>query len=204
MNLNEIIRDIIPSYLEIILTWPVAIIIVSMVFLLKFSEEIRNFIQNVSSVRWGSFEALQQKQMPTKDVEEQVEQVQGVSLTQEQWSEISNLVNEKEATIKDLQDALKIMIDRSENFEFAYLNSVLVHNTKLALYWFTLQSQKSSTKENFLNIFPLPEQIDNQPMEKEAIFNALITNGLLKQNGIVYEVTDKGEKFLVHINFGRR
>jgi len=35
--------------------------------------------------------------------------------------------------------------------------------------------------------------------EKEAIFNVLLVNGLIVQNGDLFAISDKGEKFLRHI-----
>lgn len=206
MNYSEIIKEIIPLYLDLILSWPVAVLVIAFLIIFKYSEEIRNFIKNMSSVKWGPFEASH-SQGPTEDVEEKVEddlQKKGVSLTKEEWDQIENLVNQRDAQISQFQDALKATLERAENYEFAYLNLALVHNTKLALYWFTLQQSGASTKENFISLFPLPQQIRDPLTEKEAIFNALITNGLLIQDGGAYKTTDKGVKFLEHINFAKK
>lgn len=81
---------------------------------------------------------------------------------------------------------------------FSYLNSYLVPNSKITLLW--LYNHPNSTKDLFkLNIYLAP-QILNQDLEKEAIFNALISNFLIaKDERDLYMVTNSGQGFLVFI-----
>lgn len=197
------------EFLRVILSWPVVILVLCLIFFRKFSEQISSFLKNVSTVKWGTFEAQRQEGKLTEDVVAKTSAdlaAQGINLSQEQWGQIENLVSEltttrdqQGITIEKYQEALKATFERAENYEFAFLNLSLVSNTKFALLWFLSQPNKSSTKLNFSFNFQLPPQIINQTAEKEAIFNALLVNVLLTQNGEVFSISEKGEKFLRHI-----
>ncbi len=205
--------QIVNNFLGVILSWPVAVLVICLVFFIRFSSQIGAFLENISSVKWGSFEAQRQKDKQTENVAAETEAdlaAQGITLTPEQWQNIENLVNEltttrdrQGVTIQQYQEALKATFERAENLEFAYLNLALVFNSKRALQWFALQPNKSSTKQNFFLAFQLPAQIADPATEKEAIFNVLLVNNLISQNGEVFTATEKGEKFLRHIGLLR-
>lgn len=207
--------QMINTFLGIILSWPVAVLIICLVFFYRFSKQISAFLENISTVKWGSFEAQRQgdKQSATENVTEKTNEdlaAQGITLTNAQWQHIENLVNEltttqnqQSLTIQQYQEALKATFERAENFEFAYLNLALVLNSKFALLWFKAQPSKSSTKQNFCLVFQLPPQIFDHNTEKEAIFNVLLANALITQNGELFTISEKGEKFLKHIGLLR-
>ncbi len=100
--------------------------------------------------------------------------------------------------IKELETRLDTVIDLWKFYMFSYLNSYLVPNSKITLLW--LYNHPNSTKDLFkLNIYLAP-QILNQDLEKEAIFNALISNFLIaKDERDLYMVTNSGQGFLVFI-----
>ncbi len=193
-ELNSSDLQIINAFLTTILSWPVAVLILGLVFFLRFSKQISTFLGSISSVKWGSFEAQGQRDKLTEDVV-----TQGVTLTTEQWGNIENLVNQQGVNIQQYQEALKATFERAEHFEFAYLNLALVFNSKIALQWFALQPNKSSTRQNFFLAYQLPPQVIDHIAEKEAIFSILLTSGLITQNGEFFTTSEKGEKFLKHI-----
>jgi hypothetical protein len=108
---------------------------------------------------------------------------------------------EKEKLIIELQNYIQELFKLIKFYEFSYLNLYLVYNSKLALWWFYVQNiNHSATKQIFIFSFPLPEQIVNPEVEKEAIFNALLSNGLIENvSSDLYRVTLKGEEFLKFI-----
>jgi len=108
---------------------------------------------------------------------------------------------EKEKLIIELQKYIQELFKLIKFYEFSYLNLYLVYNSKLALWWFYVQNiNHSATKQIFILSFPLPEQIINPNIEKEAIFNALLSNGLIENvSSDLYRVTLKGEEFLKFI-----
>ena len=147
----------------------------------------------------------QRQQVPTsRDIEEKVAEnlkEQGIALTPQQLQQIEQAFQEKETQLANKDEAIKYLIERAELSEFAYLTLGLVYNTKVALMWFYLQPSHSSTKENFINLYTLPPQIINPLAEKEVIFNTLLTNQLLEQNGLLFTVTDKGKRFLKYLGY---
>jgi len=109
----------------------------------------------------------------------------------------------KDKTIEEKEKLIKGLFNLVRFYDFSYLNLYLVFNSKLTLLWFYNQGlQHSSTKELFLLTFPLPPQIQNPQLEKEAIFAALTSNNLLNlTENAIYKVSPKGEQFLKHIKF---
>lgn len=212
MNTKEIL-EIILEYLKIFFSWPVAFFVFSLIFVLKFKESIKLFLENIASIKVRPFEASQrQTKGPDEKIEDQITenlQEQGITLTQEQIQQVegafSNLTKEKETKEQECENKDQIIqyfVERSELYEFAYLSLYLVHNSKLALLWFYNQISNSSTKENFISQYVLPPpQIINPIAEKEAIFNALMVNGLLEQTGVLFKISEKGTKFLKHTKF---
>ena len=165
------INQIIIEYLKVLLSWPTITFFLVIIFLFKFSESIKIFLSNLRSFKAGLFELNQQQSLPTR-VEKKVE---------------GKLENKKITLEK-----------RAELFEFAYLNLYLVYNTKQALLWFYFTP---STRENYIFTFILPPQAINQSVEKEAIFNALLANELIWQEGILFKITEKGKQFLKFLGY---
>lgn len=202
--------DLILSYIQVILSWPVAFFVVSVIFIFKFRYSIKIFLENIASIKVGPFEASQhQRKSPTENIEDQVAEnleEQGIKLTKSQLKEIGdafdNLSKEKErkdTEITNQGQTIKYLLERSELYEFSYLNLLLVQNSKNALLWFHSQFSNSSTKENFMAQYILPPQIVNPIPEREVIFNVLLVNGLLEQNGILFKISEKGVRFLKHV-----
>ncbi len=211
MNIKEIL-EIILEYLKIIFSWPVAFFVFSLIFVLKFKESIKLFLENIASIKVGPFEASQrQTKGPEERIEDQITenlQEQGITLNKVQLQQVedafSNLTKEKEEKEQEIENqsqVIKYFIERAELYEFAYLSLYLVQNSKLALLWFYNQISNSSTKDNFTLQFPLHPQIINPVAEKEAIFNALLINGLLEQASGFFKISEKGIRFLKHIKF---
>lgn len=160
------IIEIIPRYLEILISWPMAISVVGLFFFMNFKEEIKDFLINMKSFKAGAFEATRQG---AGDI------------------------------VKNERSVPTEPVEKAEFFEFEYLKLALVQNSKFAVWWFYNYPSHSSTRENFMSSFSLPSEI-NTVGEKEAIFTILLSTGLIKEKGTLFEVSDKGEKFLKYIN----
>jgi len=185
MNINQIILE----YLSILLSWPLLVFILGIVFLFKFSNSIKTFLENLRSLKAGPFEFSQQ-QKPPEEIEKKIEdklEESGITLEKE----------DKEFQISQQQEVIRYWVERAKLYEFLYLNLYLVPNSKTALLWFI----NPSTKDNFIYSFILPPQIVNQKEEKEAIFNALLSNGLIEQDGILFKISEKGKRFLKFLGY---
>mgnify|MGYP001596312094 CR=1 FL=1 len=201
---------IIKEFLEIILTWPVAFGVVSLIFIFKFSEEIRKFLNDIIYIKAGGVEAHRQSQVEqNQDLKEKIEENlenEGITITQDQLNELEDSIaylskekEEKDKEVLNKENLIKYYQERAEVYEFNYLSNFLVNNSKQALLWFYKQYNYSSTKENFLLNFTLSFNIPNPSNEKEIIFNVLLVNQLIVlQNGL-YVISEKGEKFLKYL-----
>lgn len=202
--------QIIKEFLEIILTWPVAFGLVSLIFIFKFSEEIRKFLNDIIYIKAGGIEARRESQVnQSQDLKEKIEENlenEGITITQDQLNELeaniaylSKEKEEKDKEVFDKENLIKYYQERAEVYEFSYLSNFLVNNSKQALLWFYNQPNYRSTKENFLIGFLLPVFISHPDREKEVIFNALLNNQLIVLEEGLYAITYKGEAFLKYL-----
>lgn len=201
------IFKIIQTYLAVILTWPVAFFVIALIFMFKFGQSIKTFFENIGTIKLGPFEAYQRQNIPEDSkIDNQIEkglEQKGVVLTDEEANQVKQsfevLTKENEAKdnkIKDSDNLTNYLAQRAELYEFLYLSLFLVDSSKRTLRWFNSQSSKSATKGYFLSQFLLAPQIADHVLEKEAILNALLVNGLISQNGDLYCITEKAERFL--------
>lgn len=191
---------LIKDYLSVILSWQVIVLIIGLIFLFKFAKSIDDFLKNSNLRKAGPLEFEQRQQGPSsQEIEEKA--AGEVNLTQQQLQQIEQAFQEREIQLANKDEVIKYLLERAELFEFAFLNLNLVYNTKVALMWFYLQLDHSATKENFIALYILPPNISNPEIEKEAIFNALVVNQLIQQNGNMFQVTEKGERFLRYLGF---
>jgi len=202
MGINQIILE----YLRVILSWPLLTFILLIIFLFKFANSIKVFLENLRSLKAGPFEFIQQQKPPeeiNKKIEDKLEE-SGITLTKKQLKQIeetfetlSREKQNKEFQISKQEEVIRYLAERAELYEFLYLNLYLVYNSKIALFWFV----NSSTKDNFIYSFPLPPQIVNQTAEKEAIFTVLLSNGLIEQDGFLFKISEKGKRFLKFLGY---
>lgn len=188
------------DYVAFFFSWPFVVLLLGLTFILRFSDSIKKFLENSNFIKAGPVELGQRQQLPSsKDIEEKATESleqKGVNLTPEQLQAIEAAFNDKDSQLANKDQAIKYLLERSELFEFAYLNLILVFNTKTALLWFYFQPSNSSTKENFMNSYSLSTQISDSLVEKEAIFNALLVNQLVETDGGLFKVSEKGKRFL--------
>ncbi|MDD4358781.1 MAG: hypothetical protein PHY30_03120 [Candidatus Pacebacteria bacterium] len=198
----NIIFDTIYNYLSIFLSWPVAVFSLVLIFFFNFEKEIKFFISNMSQIKWGPFEASQQENKLINKEEEIEKKLrdQGLEIKKGGVSKtIEDLENEKATKDKEIEnrdEIIKFLIEKSEIYEFSYLNLFLVENSKLALLnWF----KNPTTKDNFIANFVLSGQVANPAGEKEAIFSVLLSNFLIKEEKTLFQISEKGKKFLRYI-----
>lgn len=170
--------SLIKDYLVAILSLPVAIIVIGLVFLTRFREEVKIFLKNSKPKQIGPIETESNQTQAFVTMEKK-----------------TSIPPEPLKTEADKTSEGKV---EAESFEFYFLdNQTLVFNTKVALLWFFLKPNHSSTKNTFTETFILPPNILNPIVEKEAIFGALLVNELILQSeNESYKVTEKGERFL--------
>jgi hypothetical protein len=95
---------------------------------------------------------------------------------------------------EEVRELIRSIFTIKEQYEFAYLNLFLVANSKTALK--LLSDLGSATKKVFLGLMGLPENISDAEEQKEVIFNALLCHHLIENGEGIYQVSDKGTRFL--------
>lgn len=202
--------SLIREYIETFLSWPVISLIISLYVITKFSESIKIFLENVKTFKAGSLEMTTQSRSPQQEVtsvevKDELKE-KGITLSNDQIQTIENefdkVVKEKqniEQEVGTQKETINYLAVKAELYEFAYLNLYFVPNTKNVLLWFN--SQNSCTHQYFIYNYQLPSVIINPDAEKEAIFNALITNQLLDHDLSLIKINDKGKRFLKFIGY---
>lgn len=201
--------NLILEYIRVLFSWPTIVLICFILFVSLYKGEIRALLDRIKKIYGIDLTQKEQEevpaaQQPENKIANSLEEG-GITLTTEQlqnleseFNRLSEKTNQQDAVINDKDQLIQYAIGRAELFEFAYLEKILVINTRLALLWFYAQPSHSSTRENYMFAFTLPEQIPNHQAEKEAIINALIVYELLDNNSnpALFTVTQKGERFL--------
>lgn len=196
---------------DYILSWYFVVILVAFMFFMIFRKSIAEFIKkmHVDKTKDGFSVGSEQALITTDGEKDKIEKVLGqigvtdISELDGYVKSIKGDLENKNKAINEKENLIKALFNLVQFYEFSYINLALVLNSKFALLWFYNQGiQHSATKQLFLMTFPLPPQIENQALEKEAIFSALTTNNLLMQTSSgAFQVSPKGEQYLKFIKF---
>lgn len=197
---------VVVEYLKVLLGWPAVALLILFIFFSKFYSAIDYFIRNMK-VKYKDVEATSQQAkniMPdgTQTTEENEAEV--VSLSKQDVQSIAegieNLQTDnttKQQTIDALRDLVFQLANRSELFEFKYLNNLLVLNTKIVLR--DLYSIGPMSRDSFIRSIFVPASVIDKFSEQLAIHSALLVNGLIEEEGSIVKVSEKGERYLKFI-----
>lgn len=109
-------------------------------------------------------------------------------------------LEESKERIKKLEENNGELFKNWKYYMFSYFSLYLVISSKLALLW--LQNNSNITKDLFKLNMVIPSTVLDKEVEKEAIFNALVSNYLIsKDNRDLYYVTNIGLDFLKFIGY---
>jgi hypothetical protein len=195
--------DIVMKLFSTVISWPVAITVIALVFLSRFRTSINLFLQNIRALSFPGGNV--QMQTPASRGEEREEERKGesIKLTQEQTEELSrfigqmqeglNLANkEKEA----LEQDVKRWFMAAYGWKFTFLNTFYVPITKEVLFWFSRISPQS--REFFHQVWrgriPSLEQ-------RSIILDVLVAYDMIKPEGMNYKITLEGYSFLQFIGY---
>lgn len=178
---------LIKDYLAIIVATPVALLVLGLVFMYKFTDSIGEFLKKIDRLKApGGFEVSQQQSTtpstPNADTD------------QKAVEDLESRVDDGSVTLTK-QEAEQL-IALIETMDFRFLNLHLVQNTKNAL---RLMAQTEVQKAVFLQVYPVPQQVIDQVGERQAILNALSEAGLIYEDNNALKATDKGLRFLAFI-----
>lgn len=191
------------EYLKVIFSMPTVILILFATFFSRFQSAIDYFIRNMRFKYMDVDVRTQQaKDMASDDAtSSDANQIEEVRLSKQDVQTIANRVDNlrtenesKQQTIDGLKDLVIELVNRSEFFEFKYLDKMLVLNTKYVLK--DLNRFAPITKDSLIRNIFVPEVVKDRVGEQFAIHNALLINGLIEEDGSVVTVSEKGKRYL--------
>ncbi len=189
--------DTIIELLEVLLTWPVAVLIICLTFFIKFKEAINVFLKNIKSIKtpWGGEVQTQVSSTEAKpaggryvtpDEEQRIEQA------------VRGLLEESRLT-QQQKEQLEKEVANANNFakywKFTYLNTFFVPLTKQVLRW--AADIKNFNKHGYHLIWAIAIPEESQ---RNVIIDVLSYNYMLEtSDGINYKITPHGYEFLQFI-----
>jgi hypothetical protein len=191
------VMDTIIKLLEVLLTWPVAVLIICLTFFIKFKDAISIFLKNIKSIKtpWGG-----EVQTQSTSAEIKAEAGHYISPEEERKLEesVRKLMTDNQLTMQE-KEQLKNEVEKAYNFarywKFSFLNQFYVFKTKQVLQWFSRFANvtKDIYHENWKNL------IDET--ERNTILDVLTNNYMLVSDGINYQITPHGFDFLEFIGY---
>ena len=194
--------DAVLQMAELIISWPVAVLVIAMVFLIRFRSGLQRFLENIGSVKLPGGVEIQSQAAKPSESEDTVED-RSVTLTPEQQGQLRAMFSELRES-RDLTEAQRAEVE--ERFEaaavdaigwrFRYLNLHLVPNTKRVLLWFSQPPYKSRGDFEATWGIPIPQQ-----GERNAIVQALVECELLDESEGRLMATQLGYSFLHFLGY---
>lgn len=196
--------EIILEYMKVLLTWPVlgGISVVLVIYWLRSSIEF--LLRNISIKTPSGMQIQAQQSKSTHDAE-----LPGtIKLDPQQQQELTEFVQglqkelklsaEQQTTLrKAAEDEIQKAWSSARFWELMYLDRYLVGHTKFLLSM--LNKGGPVTREYITTVWPSFNWGDEK--EREAVLSALQTTGLIKQEGNIISVTEKGRAFLAFIGY---
>jgi hypothetical protein len=192
MSWIEIIVNLVPKYLSLLLTWPVLGFILGIIFITKFSENIKKFLSENRVKKVGGVE-FEEQQKPEDPIAEELEEK-----NEEKRQELDSKLSELTTEIENKDKIIEINKQIAEANRFAYLNLFFVVTTKMVLKWFYDSKNSLITKDVYNTTY---SQVILDVAQREVILDVLKTNGMIVEENFIYKITNDGEKFLRYIKW---
>jgi len=186
------------KFLQIILSWPVAVLVIFVLFFFKFKSAIETFLRNIKCIKtpWGAEIQSQSGSEETKTEGRLVSPEEEQNLQ----TEIKKLLNESHLNLQQkeqLRTELKRVYDAAFAWKFSYLNLFYVYKTKQVLL--SVAHLQTFSKEFYHNGW---KTLIQDEAERNTILDVLASNGMLSTiDGVHYKVTDQGYRFLEFIGY---
>jgi hypothetical protein len=185
---------------EALFGWPTAVLIVALVFLLKYREAIRHMLLNLGSMKLpGGFEF--QRQTPSLPEKDEIPDDGSVTLTVEQSEQVAALFKEiqekqkfTEKEKRDLKTQYFSILVVTTIWKFKYANLFLVPNSKKVLFW--VSQEQRTTRKHYHSIW---ETTIVNISQRDIILSVLIDLGFIVESQGLIEITQHGYNFLQYI-----
>jgi hypothetical protein len=181
--------------LEILLSWPVAFLIVSLVVIKNFGREVRVYLSNVIRIKLPGGTELERQPISSPETVPILATKPDDNKYTGVQKKIANFVNEELKRTKiqssDLENEFNKAYIGGHIYKFLYLNEFFVDKTKAILR--LLSEKQSFSREEFDEIV---EPVIKSYQEEETIFNLFIKFGMVSKNNVTYSVTKQGSLFV--------
>lgn len=199
------------QYLQVFVSWPFLGTAVIFVAILLFRKAIVEWIERVSSL---SVPGAQFQAQPKERVSEIADQADARQELESQVKALGEYVDtlrgevvlseEQAAHFWDLLSRTTQELEATRRYGFLwrwnYLNLFFVPHTKVSLNFLCRFMPNGVTREYFAMFWNI-EPAWGGDVEREAVLNALQTNGLVVQDGNMLKATDEALRFLEYVGF---
>ena len=185
---------------SLLLSWPIAALILGLLFMTRFHSSIDTFLRNIALMRLpGGFE-LQSQSQPNAPAEPPAED-SSAPLSEDaeaQADDLRSKIGEVETLSQAEKDLLsqqyEMALTNASYWKFAYLNLFFIPQTKQVLQWFSQSpAQTRVTYSALWAPFIRAEQ------QRTIILNVLLQYGLLEEQQGLIRITPEGYAFLQFI-----
>lgn len=185
--------------LKVLLSWPVAVLIICLIFFFKFKDAINAFLKNIKSIKMPYGAEVQIQTSPDEPKKQG-----GRFITPEEEEKLAvgirNLLamdqlnqQQKQQLEKDVEKAYNF----AKHWKFSYLNLFYVYTTKQVLLWFSQVSQ--TTKDIYHSQWQILIPDERQ---RNIILDVLHNNYMLETlDNFNYKITLHGYEFLQFIGY---
>jgi len=185
---------------DAVLSWPVAVVVVALVFFKRFGAGLDFFLRNIGSMKLpGGVEIQSQAATPKESTSAGDDG--SITLTSDQQAALQGFVTELEQRQKlteidksRLEEQFQEALRASVSWKFRYLTFYLVPNSKQVLYWFSQRSPQSRSDFHTLWGLVIPHA-----HERDTILRVLLEHGLLHETDESLQITQEGYSFLQYI-----
>lgn len=192
----ELLNSIIVAFKNFIsiLTWPLVIMILILVLLLKYRNAIDRFIRNISSIKGPGFEVARKQSFEPetkKNLSEREESNKKISKLSDKLKKKEIDIDAKDKLIKEAIDIFNFLTSEVERYQFLHLRQFFVPATKNILGWFS--DVKRITMELYYHSWRNTIKDEKQ---LDLILALLISERMIQKIGNELVITDLGIRFL--------
>jgi len=184
------IAKLVLEYIRVLLSWPVVVLALGLFFLVKFKEPITALIGRIAAIKLpGGGELLLPQTIHNELVAQaKVEATMTATLgptTAEATGQVSGAPDDGAA------QRLRSERERAALWEYRFLNYFLVPRTHVVLDWLANRQPTSYGTYDAWIMRYVPN-----PLERQAMINALRNHHLIHVNGDMISVTEKGHEYI--------
>lgn len=200
------------EYLKVVISWPVAVLIIAVFLSRKFKPEVGDWFRylvikrgelEVSSRQPSSMDEPADEFLPSTEIVEDVvidlagetvgrSDAVGTLSVEEADEDPTAKIDILMQTIETQKGVVKLIERQALYWEFQYLNYFLVQNSKRVLAWFSTFQSPMTLVDFHAKWTPYIFM----HTERQSILNALVARGLLEIQDNLVSITTKGREYV--------